>query len=69
MRALGHALATGAGLYELFRLAVLSRFRMRGKYWTWRMHTALGDGAGVSPAERRRAILEYGRWVARMRRP
>jgi len=69
MRALRHALATVAGLYELFRLAVLSRFRVRGNYWAWRMHTALGDGAGISRAERRRAILEYGRWVARMRRP
>lgn len=57
-------------LYELARLAVISGFRMSGPYWHWRMTTALGPKglAAVSPAERRRAVLHYARWIARMRR-
>ncbi|MFO0833021.1 MAG: hypothetical protein U0637_14410 [Phycisphaerales bacterium] len=57
-------------LWELFRLGWITRFRMSGLYWRWRTGTALGPrGAdAVSAAERRRAVLEYGRWVARMRR-
>ncbi len=57
-------------LYELARLAVITRFRMKGAYWQWRTTTALGpEGLAALPAvERRRAVLEYGKWVARMRR-
>jgi hypothetical protein len=57
-----------AGVWQLLRLAALSRFRFKGAYWTWRMQTAFGRGM---PATRRQlidSILEYGRWVARMRR-
>jgi hypothetical protein len=56
-------------LYELARLAVITRFRFGGPYWSWRTTTALGPKGtdAVPAAERRRAILHYARWVARMR--
>ena len=55
------------GLYELARLAVLTRFRLRGPYWSWRLHTAFGRGYPPR-GELIRSILAYGRWVHRMRR-
>ena len=55
-------------LYELFRLAALSGFRLKGRYWSWRMHTAFGRGYPASRGELIRSVLEYGRWVRRMRR-
>jgi hypothetical protein len=61
-------LDTLGGLYELARLAVLSRFRFRGPYWSWRMHTAFGRGVPASRMEVVRAVLAYGRWMRRMRR-
>lgn len=61
-------LDTIGGLYELARLAVLSRFDFKGPYWTWRLHTAFGRGYPESRAELIRAVLDYGRWVHRMRR-
>ncbi len=57
-----------SALYHLFRLAALSRFRFKGPYWTWRMHTAFGRGMPATRTELCRSLLEYGRWVARMRR-
>lgn len=59
---------TLGGLYELARLAVISRFRFRGDYWSWRLHTAFGRGYPSSRLETVRAVLSYGRWVFRMRR-
>lgn len=56
------------GLWELTRLGLLSRFRFRGAYWTWRMHTAFGRGYPESRAETLKSVLDYGRWVYRMRR-
>jgi hypothetical protein len=62
-------LLTIGGLWELARLASLTRFRMGGRYWQWRRETAFGAHPDRIPAaERRRAILEYARWVYRMRR-
>jgi hypothetical protein len=61
-------LDTLGGLYQLARLAVISRFRFRGPYWTWRLHTAFGRGYPGTRLETARAVLEYGRWVHRMRR-
>lgn len=60
-------LETCGGLYELFRLGLLTGFRFRGAYWQWRLHTAFGRGF---PARREliASVLEYGRWVHRMRR-
>jgi hypothetical protein len=61
---------TIGGLYELFRLGVITRFRFRGPYWTWRMETAFGiDPAQYPPfSARLHAALDYGRWVYRMKR-
>jgi hypothetical protein len=61
-------LDTLGGLYELARLAFISRFRFRGPYWSWRMHTAFGRGYPSSRWELFRAVLAYGRWMRRMRR-
>ncbi len=64
MRLLGETLG---GLYELARLAALSGFRLRGRFWTWRLHTAFGRGYPESRIELLRAVVAYGRWVWRMR--
>ncbi|NUQ67792.1 MAG: hypothetical protein HUU18_05880 [Phycisphaerales bacterium] len=63
-----HVIDTIGGVYELARLFVLSKGRLRGAYWTWRSTTAMGDGVGISPGARRAGIFEYARWVRRMRR-
>lgn len=54
--------------YELARLGLLSGFRLRGPYWTWRLHTAFGRGYPTSRWETFKSVLEYGRWVYKMRR-
>lgn len=60
---------TIGGLWELACLAAASRFRLRGPYWRWRAETAFGGGSAPPPLGRRlRAILDYGRWVYRMKR-
>ena len=61
---------TLSGLIELIRLAVVTRFRLRGPYWTWRMETALGRDRAKWPSarERRRAILRYAAWAREIRR-
>lgn len=56
------------GLYRLLGLAVCSRFRFRGPYWTWRLHTAFGRGYPGSRWDLVRGVLAYGRWMHRMRR-
>lgn len=61
-------LANLGAVYELARLGVLTRFRFRGPYWQWRMHTAFGRGYPPSRLELVRAVLAYGRWMRRMRR-
>jgi hypothetical protein len=58
---------TLGGIYELIRLAFMSRFRFRGPYWTWRLHTAFGRGF-PGRIELLHAVLAYGRWVYRQRR-
>jgi hypothetical protein len=55
------------GVYELARLAFLTGFRFRGPYWSWRLHTAFGRGK-PGPIALVRSVLDYGRWVHRMRR-
>jgi hypothetical protein len=55
-------------VYELARLAAVTRFRFRGPYWRWRMHTAFGRGYPRSRWELVQAVLAYGRWMRRMRR-
>ncbi len=58
------------GLWELFLLAAGSRFRVRGRYWRWRYETAFGGDPAARPPRWRRALalIEYGRWVYRMKR-
>jgi hypothetical protein len=65
MRAL---LSIPGAIYELLRLGVITRFDFRGPYWTWRMNTAFGRGMPASRRELVHSVLEYGRWVRRMRR-
>lgn len=55
------------GLWQLFRLAVLSRFRFKGPYWRWRLHTAFGRGT-PGRGELVRSVLAYGMWMHRIRR-
>lgn len=73
MRPLGSAvlwrvIETIGGIWELARLGVVTRFRFRGPYWQWRLHTAFGRGYPESRWELYRSVLDYGRWVWRMRR-
>lgn len=65
-----HPLRSLRGAWNLLLLGFATRFRLRGKYWSWRMETAFGaDRSKWPPAhERRRAALEYGAWVGSMRR-
>jgi hypothetical protein len=63
-----HLLDTLGGLYELFRLAALTRFSLRGRYWSWRLNTAFGRGYPATRSELIAATLDYGRWVYRTRR-
>jgi hypothetical protein len=63
-----HVLDTLGGLYELARLGVISGFRFRGPYWSWRLHTAFGRGYPASRGELIRSVLAYARWIYRMRR-
>lgn len=67
MNPLRWTIDTAGGLYELARLGAISRFRFKGSYWQWRLHTAFGRGYPPR-AELVRSVLEYGRWVRRMRR-
>lgn len=55
------------GLYELLRLGVVTRFRLRGRYWRWRYATAFGRGAPASRIAMVRALIRYGAWAHRMR--
>lgn len=72
MHAIGHALRwmldTLGGCIELVRLGIITGFRMRGPYWTWRTQTAFGRGWPKTKGEQLASILEYARWVRRMRR-
>jgi hypothetical protein len=61
-------LDTAGGIYQLARLGVITGFRFRGGYWTWRLHTAFGRGYPGSRGELIRSVLDYGRWVHRVRR-
>jgi hypothetical protein len=56
------------GLYQLLRLGVISRFRFRGPYWQWRLHTAFGRGYPSSRWELVKSVISYGIWMHRMRR-
>lgn len=61
---------TLGGLWELALLAARTGFRFRGRYWRWRADTAFGTDPATRPPSRERLamILEYGRWLWRMRK-
>lgn len=61
---------TIGGVWQLFVLGVKTRFRLRGPYWRWRYDTAFGSDPQRFTTRRERffAMLEYGRWVHRMKR-
>ena len=65
----GGTMLLAAGIYPRFIQAIseVTRFRFRGPYWQWRLHTAFGRGY---PPKREllASILEYGRWIHQMRR-
>lgn len=68
MRSTLHNILTLPGaLLALLRLGLATKFRLRGAYWQWRWETAWGKGPNPSATARARAVLEYARWVARMR--
>lgn len=56
-----------SGLWALACLALRSGFRLRGPYWHWRLHTAFGRGYPASRAALLRSIVDYARWMHRMR--
>jgi hypothetical protein len=58
------------GLWQLLRLAVITRGRVRGRYWHWRQETAFGSDPSrmPGPAQRMAAVIRFGHWVGRMRR-
>lgn len=58
---------TFGALLALARLGGRGALNRRNRYWQWRRETAFGPFA-VTPGQRRRAVLDYGRWVFRMRR-
>lgn len=55
------------GLWQLLRLGFVTRFRFKGPYWQWRLHTAFGRGLPASRMELVRSVIAYGRWMHRMR--
>ena len=63
-------LDTLGGLWELMRLGARSRFRLGSAYWRWRYETAFGNDPAARPPRRQHigALLDYGRWVYRMKR-
>ncbi|PHQ81201.1 MAG: hypothetical protein COB69_04615 [Phycisphaera sp.] len=68
MRWVGQLIETIAGCWQLLRLLILSRFRLKGRYWVWRNETAFGTGKPTQRSETIKAALDYGRWMARIRK-
>lgn len=56
------------GAWALALLALRSGLRFKGAYWTWRMQTAFGRGMPESRAELLKGLVEYARWMHRVRR-
>ncbi len=61
-------LDTICAIYELARLAIITRFRLKGPYWSWRIETAFGRGLPESKLELLKSLLHYGAWCRRIRR-
>ena len=70
MRNMRAVLGTLDAIWQLTRLAVVTRGRVGGRYWHWRRETAFGTDPSrmPPPIERLRAMLRFGHWVGRMRR-
>lgn len=57
------------GLWVLLTLGISSGFRFGGRYWRWRLHTALPErGSPRGRGARLRLGLEYAMWAWRLRR-
>jgi len=56
-------------LWVLLSLAIVSKGRMRSRYWLWRTHTAFPEGSPPGGwLGFVRSGLEYARWAWRIRR-
>ncbi len=56
-------------IWVLMSLAIVSKFRLKGRYWTWRIATAFPRGTQPQGARALiRSGLEYARWAWRIRR-
>lgn len=57
------------GVLGLATLGLATRFRLSGRYWDWRRHTAFPHGSPQGGrGELVRLALEYGAWAWRTRR-
>jgi hypothetical protein len=68
---MSRVLETLGGLWCLALLAMRGAWRRRSSaYWQWRHETAFGHDPTARPPlrERIRAMVDYGRWVYRMKR-
>lgn len=65
---IGYTVDTLMGIWALFRLGCATRFRFNGPYWKWRLSTAYGRGYPTSRWRLLGDVLEYGRWMHRIRR-
>lgn len=61
-------LGIARSLWQLARLALVTRLAFKGDYWQWRMHTAFGRGQPRSRLALLHSVLEYGLWVHHIRR-
>ncbi len=56
-------------LWVLMTLAIASKFRLKGRYWSWRTQTAFPDGKPPRSAGGLiKLSLEYASWAWRIRR-
>lgn len=53
--------------YELVRMAIVAKFRIRGAYYSWRWQTAFGRGTPPR-GELIRGMIEFAAWANRTRR-
>lgn len=68
---MSRVIKTIGGLCCLFMFAARAGFRMKSSaYWRWRDDTAFGHDPARRPPfmQRMHAMLDYGRWVWRMKR-
>lgn len=52
---------------ELLRLGWATGFRLKGRYWRWRLQTAFGP-TGRPPGPWAREAADYALWAGSMRR-